>query len=139
MGRGYSNEIQNITSTKNISSGMMQITASKNDKHIWELTIDPNSDYLVRKAILKREGMTEPMIIITSEGTITKYGITLGKHGTYKYSGSPVVEFEVTDISQISGHNKHYEDVLSLLNSPLPRGSSIVDLRGEKPVRSMVE
>jgi hypothetical protein len=138
-GRGFSDSIQSITSTKILPSGVMQITAPQKNGNNWELTIDPNSDYLVRKAVLMQEEMSEPKRIVTSEGSITKHGITLGKFGTYKYSGSPLVNFEVIDISKISGHNELYEEVLSFLNSSLPPGSIIVDLRGDKPIRSTVK
>lgn len=138
-GRGFSDNIQSITSAKSLPSRMMQITAQNKHGHSWELNIDPNSDYLVRKAVLMQEGMSEPTRIVTSEGSITKYGITLGKYGTYKYSGSPVVKFEVIDISKIDEPNRLYEDVLLLMNEPLPLGTSIVDLRGEKPIRTTVK
>ena len=138
MGRGFSDDIQSITSAKSTPSHMMQITAPNKGGRSWELTRDPNSNYLVRKAVLTKEGISEPIRIVTSEGSITKYGITLGEYGTYKYSGSPVVKFEVKDISKIDGSNSLYEDVLLLMNEPLPLGTLIVDLRGEKPIRTTV-
>jgi hypothetical protein len=142
IGRGFSTkDFGSITSVKTQSSGMMQVTAHRPSVPAltWELTIDPNSDYLVRKAILTREGENKPTIVVTSSGIMMKDGIKTSKYGTYKCSSSSEISFEVTDISKLVGPNKLYEEVLSQLNSPLPTGASVVDLRGEKPVRTTVK
>jgi len=141
-GRGFSTkDLGSITSVKTLSSGLMQVTAHRPGVPAltWELTTDPNLDWLVRKAILTRERENKPTIVVTSSGIMMKDGIKVSKYGTYRYSSSPEVSFEVTDISKVVGPNKLYEEVLSRLNSPLPSGASIVDLRGEKPVRTTVK
>ena len=140
-GQGFSKDIHNITSVKTLPSDLLQVTAHRQDisRHTWELTIDPNLEYLVRKAILMREGANKPTILVTSGGLMVKDELKIGKYGTYKYSVSPEILFEVAGISKVVGPNKLYEEVLSRLNSPLTPGSSIVDLRGEKPVRTTVE
>lgn len=138
-GRGFSGHLRSITSVKSLPSGQVQVTAHSSVGHTWELTIDPNSDYLVRKAILTRERENKPTIVVTSGGIMMKNGIKTGKYGTYRYSGSPERSFEITDISKVVGPNKTYEKVLLHMDSPLPPGTSIVDLRGEKPIRTTVK
>jgi len=140
-GRGFSRDLGGITSAKTLPSGLLQATGHRPGRpgHIWKLTIDPNSDYLVRKAILTPEGENKPTIVVTSGGIMMKDGIKTGKYGTYRYSSSPERSFEVTDISKVVGPNKLYEEVLLHLDSPLPPGSMIIDLRGEKPIRTTVE
>ncbi len=142
-GRGYSSELNSITSVKTLPSGLIRVTANRSsDKGFggtWELTVDPNTDYLVRKGVFTRTGADKPTRVVTSDGLIVKDGLKISKYGTYKYSVLPEVSFEVTEISKIIGPNELYNEVLSFMNSPLPTGTSIVDLRGEEPVRTTVE
>jgi len=139
-GRGFSRDLGSITSVKTLPSGLVQATGHRpgGPGHIWELTIDPNSDYLVRKATLTWPGQNKPTIVVTSGGLMVKDGLKIGKYGTYRHSSSER-SFEVTDISKVVGPNKLYEEVLLHLDSPLPPGSMIIDLRGEKPIRTTVE
>ena len=105
----------------------------------WELTIDPNSDWLVREATFTRDGTNTSIIIVTSGGIMAKEGLKIAKYGTFKFSNLPELFVEVTDISKVVGPNRLYEEVFSHLNSPLPPGSDIVDFRGKVPLMTTVK
>lgn len=143
VGRGFSKQLKTVTSVKSLSSGLMEVIShgSRDPRFqgTWELTIDSNSNYLVRKAIYTPNGRGSPTIVVTSTGVIAESGATLAKYGTFKYSNLIELSVEVTDISKVVDPNKLYEEVLSRLNSPLPIGASIFDMRGEKPIRTTVE
>jgi len=143
MGRGFSRHLGIVTSLKSLSSGGIKVKSEgsygQGLNGSWELILDPNSDYLVREALFTMDTAPKPTIIVTSTGVMMKDGIKIAKHGTFKYSNSLEASFEVTDISKVVGPNLLYEEVLSRLNSPLPPGSLISDLRGEKPIRTTVK
>lgn len=142
-GRGFSRHLGAITLTKTLPSGLTKVNSkgslAPGVPGTWELTMDPNSDWLVREATFTMEGQLEPTKVITSSGIIEKDGIKLARYGTYKYSNLVELSVEVADISKIVGPNKLYDEVLSRLNSPLPAGASVVDLRGEKHTMTNVE
>jgi hypothetical protein len=142
-GKGFSGHIGTVTSIKSLPSGLTKVNSQGSYgsglQGGWELILDPNSDYLVREAIFTMKGMDRPTIVVKSSGVIEKDGIKNAKYGTFKFSNVLELSVEVTDISKVVGPNKLYEEVLSRLNSPLPQGSSIVDLRGDKPVRTTVK
>lgn len=143
MGRGFSKHLGTVKSAKSLSSGLVKVTSKGSQgpgfEGRWELTIDPNSDFLVREAVFTPDGMNKPITTVTSSGVMEKDGIMLAKYGTLKYSNFPHYSIEVTDISKVVGPNKLYEEVLSRLNSPLPPGASVIDLRGEKHTMTNVE
>jgi hypothetical protein len=143
MGRGFSRHLGSVKSEKSLSSGLLKVTSQGSHgpglNGTWELTIDPNSDYLVREAIFTMEGELKPTKVITSSGVIENDGIRLAKCGTYKSSSGFELSIKMTDISKVVGPNKLYEEVLSCLNSPLPPGTSIIDHRGEKTFITTVE
>lgn len=143
MGRGFSRHLGIVTSAKSLSSSLVKVDSKGSHAPgvpgAWELTLDPNSDYLIRKATFTMEGHLEPTRIVTSSGIIEKDGIRLAKYGTFKISDLLDLSVEVTDISKVVGPNKLYEEVLFLMDSPLPSGASILDMRGEKPVRTTVK
>ncbi len=141
-GRGFSRHLGNVTSVKALTSGLMKTTSQGSFgpglQGTWELTVDPNSDYLVREAIFTMEGEHKPTKVITCSGVMMKDGVRLAKYGVYRTSTSEL-SIEVTDISKVVGANALYEEVLLYLNRPLPPGSSILDLQGEKPIRTTVK
>jgi hypothetical protein len=143
MGIGFSRHLGTVTSAESLSSGLVKVTSKGSHAPsvpgAWELTIDPNSDYLVREAFFTMEGQLEPTNVITSSGIIEKDGIKLAKYGTCKSGNLFEISVNVTDISKVVGPNKIYDEVLSHLKEPLPSGTSIVDLRGEKPIRTTVK
>lgn len=143
MGRGFSRHLGTVTSLKSLFSGGIKVTSEgsygQGLNGSWELILDPNSDYLVREALFTVDTAPKPTIIVTSTGVMMKDGIKIAKHGTFKYSNSLEVSFEVTDISKVVGPNLLYEEVLSRLDSPLPAGARIYDLRSKKPVVTTVE
>lgn len=73
-GRGFSRHLGNVTSVKSLTSGLMKVTSQGSFgpswQGTWELTVDPNADYLVREAIFTTEGQHEPIKTITSSGVI---------------------------------------------------------------------
>ncbi len=143
VGRGFSRHLGTVTSLKSLSSGGIKVTSEgsygQGLNGSWELTLDPNSDYLVRKAIFTMDGADKPTIITTSSGVTMKDAIKVANRGVYKFVGVREVSVEVMEISKVVGQNKIYEEVLLHLDSPLPTGSLISDLRGEKPIRTIVK
>lgn len=142
MGRGFSRYLGTIKSTKSLSSGLLKVTSQGSYgggfQGTWELTLDPNSDWLVREAVFTPNGADKPITEVTTSGVVEKDRIKLAKDGVLKYTNFPEYSVQVTGISKVVGPNHLYEEVLSRL-SPLPPGTSTIDLRGEKPVRSTVK
>jgi len=137
-GRGFSKHLGAVKSIDNLPSGLKRVKSKDKSTGNWELTIDPSSDYLVRKAFLTKEGMDEPTIEVTSSGVIENDVLRIAEYGTYK-SSMLKLSFEVADISKVVGRNELYEEVQSFLNEPLLKGASIIDLRGKEPVRTTVK
>jgi len=58
-GRGFSKDLRSVTSVKTLASGLLEVTvqASRGQglQGTWELTTDPTSDYLVRKAAFTKK------------------------------------------------------------------------------------
>lgn len=142
-GRGFSKRLGAVTSVRTLSSGLTKVTSlplhGSGPEGSWELTIDPNSDYLVREATFTPDGADKPTIEVTSTGVISKDGIKIAKNGVYKSSSGLELSIEVNDISKVVATNRLYEEVRSYLDGPLPSGAGIIDLRGEKPVRTTVK
>lgn len=142
-GRGLASNLDIVNSVKSLSSGLTKVTAygsyGPGLQGSWELILDPNSDYLVREATLMTGSHDKPTIVIASDGVIRKDEVKMAKYGTFKYSNILDLSFEVTDISKVVGTNTLYEEVISRLNSSMPPGSEIIDMRGEKPVRTTVK
>lgn len=143
-GRGFSRHLRTVTSVESLSSCLTKVTATgsywSSLPGTWELTLDANSDYLVRKAILTPHGLDIPAIEVTSTGLVAKDLLKIARNG--KATSLNVFEFllEVRDISKVVAPNVVYEEVLSRLNSPLPSGKAeIMDYRGEKTVRIPVK
>ena len=143
VGRGFSKHLKTVTSIKSLSSGLMKVISHGSHgsglKGNWELILDPNSDWLVREATLTTDGHKKPKIVISSSGVIVKDELKMAKYGTFRYSNLLELSVEVTDISKVVGTNTLNEEVLSRLNSPMPPGSVIMDMRGEKPVITTVK
>jgi len=142
-GTGFSKHLGPITSVKSSPAGLIKVTSKGSygsaQQGIWELTLDPNSDYLIKKAIFIMDGGDKPTIITTSNGVKEKNRIKMAKYGAFKYSNLLELSVEVTDISKVIGLNLVYEEVCSSFDKPLPKGAEIIDLRGEKPVRTTVK
>ena len=143
-GRGISRRLGAVMSVKSLSSDLIKATAKGSygsgiPLGTWELTLDPNSDYLVRRATFTPVGADRPTVAVTSSGIMMKDGLKIAKYGTFKFSNLLELSVQVTGISKVLGPNKLYEEVLSHLNSPLPPGSDITDFRGKKPVITTVE
>lgn len=144
MGRDFSRDLGTIKSVKTLSTGLMEVTSEGSHgptlPGMWELIVDPNSDYLVRKAVFTTNWLDRPTIIVTSNESITKDGIKLAKHGTFSYPGGRYeASIEVTDISKVVGPNLLYEEVVSRVTSPLPPGAQIADCRGKKTIITTVK
>jgi len=142
-GRSFSGYVGTVMSIKSLLSGLTKVTSQGSYglslQGGWELTLDPNSGWLVREAIFTMKGMDRPTIVATSSGVIEKDGIMLAKCGNVKFSNVLELSVEVAEISNVVGPNKLYEEVLSRLNSPLPPRSEIIDFRGEKPTITTVK
>lgn len=141
-GLGFSKYLSMPKAVKSLSSGLIELTAEGSygrAKGNWKLTLDPNSDYLVREAIFTGEKANRDLIVVASSGAVSNDGLMLAKHGMLKYAGHSELNVEVTSVSKVTGPNHLFEKVLSRLDSPLPSGARIYDFRGEKPVVTTVD
>ena len=143
VGRGFVTDLGTVKSTESLPTNLIHVTSQGSRgltlKGTWQLTLDPNSDWLVREANFTRDGADKPTVVVTSTGTVTKGKLQVAKYGTFKYSNALELSVEVTAISEVVARNRLYEEVLSQFTGPLPPGSQISDFPGDKPVRSTVE
>jgi len=142
-GRGLSRHLGAIRSIESISSGMKRVVSEGSfgegiPRGSWRLIIDPNSGYIVRNAVFTPADHESPLVEVATEGTIAQDEISLARYGTFKYANLLEVVVGVGSVSRVSGPNEVYREVLSKLNSPLPLGSEIMDLRGEEINRTTV-
>jgi hypothetical protein len=143
-GRGFSTHLATVRSVESLPLGLTKVTARgsywSSLPGTWELTLDPNSDYLVRKAILTPDGRHIPAIEVTSTGLVAKDLVQIARNGKTTCLNVFEVLIEVRDISKVVGRNVLYDEVLSRLNSPLCSGKAeIMDYRSEKAVRIPVK
>lgn len=144
VGRGFAKHLDSITSTKSLSSGLLEINAQGSfgsglSGH-WKLTVDPNANYLVREATFTADGQVEPTIEVTSTGIITKDGLKYAKIGEFISAPDLEISVEADVISKMVAPNELYQLVLGKINANLPPGKSeIVDFRGEVITRTSVK
>lgn len=72
LGRGFTRRIDHIEEVTRIGDGTLRVKAESNVGNLpwrWELSIDPDSDYLVRSAKTYLRDSEEPSYIIDSLGT----------------------------------------------------------------------
>jgi hypothetical protein len=143
MGRGYSSQLTTIGTVESLPSGFLKLQSSgscgSGFQGRWDVTVDPNADYLVREAFFTRDGESKPMEVVTTNGIMKQNGIVFAKNGTYKSISGFELSVEVTALSKMNGGNTFYNEVVSELNKKLPHGASIVDMRGDKTIRKTVE
>lgn len=141
-GRGFSRHLASNVSIASQTPHLTEITSQDSWQGVtgnWKLTLDPSSDNLIREAIFTVNTAALPSVKVATNGIIEKDGIKMAKSGTVKYLSSLELNIEIMEISKIIGANDLYEEVSSLLNKPLPTGAMIIDMRGDKPVRSTVK
>lgn len=143
-GIGFSKYLCTPKAVKSLSLGFIELTAEGlyaqgQGKGKWTLTLDPNSGYLVRKAIFRGDKANRDLIAVTSRGALSNDGLVVAEHGTLKYADSPELNVHVEGISKVTGPNHLFGEVLSRLDSPLPAGAMIYDLRGEKSIITSVK
>lgn len=142
MGRGFSRHLGAVKSTKLLSSGLLRVASEGSYgggfQGTWELTLDPNSDSLVRKAVFTPKGADKPITEVTTSGVVTRDGLTMAKYGVLKHTGFVELSIEVTGIYKVVGPNHFYAEVFTNVTKPLPIGAVIMDFRGKEPVRTTV-
>lgn len=141
-GIGFSKYLSTPKAVKSLSSGLIELTAEGlfgQGKGTWKLTLDPNSVYLVREAVFTGEVANRDLIVVASSGSVSNDGLMLAKHGMLKYADLLELNVEVRSIYKVTDQNHLFREVLFLLDSPLPAGATIYDLRGEKPVVTTVD
>ncbi|MGA2092868.1 MAG: hypothetical protein ABSH16_05605 [Sedimentisphaerales bacterium] len=136
MGIGYSKRLETISSVESLPSGLIELKSIGSFEPSfhgnWDLKLDPNADYLVREAVFTRDNETTPIKIVSTSGVVKKDKITLAKRGVYKSASGFELSVEVEDINKVEGENQLFNDISSRFQKPLPKGSSITDLRGDK-------
>jgi hypothetical protein len=144
MGFGFSKHLGTISSSDTISTNQMKVVSRGSYGSAlpgtWELTIDSDSDNIVRNAVFKTDFLNRPSLVVTTNGIISKDTIKLAKNGSFHHMGSHYkANIEVTGISKVVGPNPLYEEVVSQINSPLPPGAQIADCRGKETIITTVE
>jgi hypothetical protein len=140
IGWGYSKHLARSVSTKSVD-GFVKMTAEGSygtgSEGTWELSLDPNSAYLVRGASFQRSGANKPSITITNTGTFSKGTLKIARRGTFEWVAGLKLSVEITDfVAGTPGARHLIDEVGAVVNSPLPKGASILDLRGPRPVRT---
>jgi hypothetical protein len=133
-GRGFTKLINNLVSLDVLPTGNITAKAqtSISPETFLNLTIDPNSDYLVRTAKYMFSGQDDPSGEITNTGNIIRNGVTYAKSGLLK-TGSTEITIQIND--EEPKLDDVYNEVLNYMKKPLdPQRTSIIDHRGEKPV-----
>jgi hypothetical protein len=143
IGRGYSKHLARVTSTEP-ADGLVKMTAEgpygEGPEGIWELSIDPNSDWIVRSASFRFTGLDKPSVIVTNRGILSKDDVSIAKYGTYKSTAGLELSIEVDDLAREPLAVKRLVDeVTAVIDSPLPVGAFIMDMRKSPPVRTTVE
>lgn len=144
MGRGFSRYLGTVTIVEEKGDSMVETgadgTYGKTLHGSWKLTTEGGTDHLVRKATFRLDGETKAFIEVSSSGLVEKSGVKLAKRGVFRAPTVNVeVSLEVEDISRVDGINRVYEEVISMLDGPLPKGSQILDWRGEETVITSVQ
>jgi hypothetical protein len=143
IGRGYSKHLARVTSTEP-ADGLVKMTAEgpygEGAEGIWELSIDPNSDWIVRSASFRFTGLDKPSVIVTNSGILSKDDVSIAKYGTYKSTAGLELSIEVDDVAREPLAVKRVlDEVTAIIDSPLPMGAFIVDMRKSPPVWTTVE
>jgi hypothetical protein len=143
IGRGYSKHLARTVSTK-IANGL--VTAAADGSYgseipgTWELSVDPNSDWIVRSASYRFSGLDEPSVVVKNEGVFSKDDIRIARYGTYKAPAGLELSINVDDIAKGASAAKGLiDEVTGVVDSPLPIGAFIVDMRKLPPVRTTVK
>ena len=142
VGRGYCKHITHTVSTKQ-SGALLTATAdgsygAQGPEGNWELSVDPNSYYLVRGAFYCLKGQDRPSLVTRNSGLLSKGNIRMARYGTYQ---SPFLKLstEATNIeTEPSEVRRFFDEVRATLDAAPPVGASIVDLRSGRPVRTRV-
>lgn len=86
LGRGYSQLITHVDSVSTGPGGLMSVRGRgflfSPDAGRWELEIDTERQYLVRKAVFTQDGGIEPVFVSESEGYYDS-DVALGQKGTF--------------------------------------------------------
>lgn len=143
VGRGLSKDLLDVKSSQNISSGLIKATLEGsyggNISGRWVLTMTPEPDSIIRIAQFTPIGAVAPTMEITTVGTIGEVPIKIAKSGTLRYSERSEISVEVTKILDMLSTQDLYDETVSEFNKELPHGTSMIDLRGDKPIRSTVK
>ena len=149
-GRGLSSDIGNVESTEILTDGKVKCISSGSrgpgiPSGKWEITLDPDSDYLARKAVFFKgdefvgdEHKGKPIVQVVSSGLIEKDGLTFAKSGVLNYSDLFEFSAEVKSISKVFLINWLYRKVVGKVED-LPSGASIYDMRTGVPVTTKVK
>jgi hypothetical protein len=140
IGWGYSKHLARSVSTQSVD-GLVKMTAEGSygtgSEGTWELSLDPNSAYLVRGASFQRSGANKPSITITNTGTFSKGTLKIARRGTFESVIGLKLFVEITDLAtDASAAKRLIDEVGAVVNVPAPKGASILDLRGPRPVRT---
>jgi hypothetical protein len=148
-GRGIPKQLKNISSIEQDASGeKVKIKAKgllgEGLEGWWALSIDPNSDYLIREASFSADVNSPPICRVLSSGTVsTKDGTAFASKGILIFDKDKGLQTSVDDVNIVSlgdiGCNDFLMKISKQLDMPMPIGSQVWDFRGKTPVRSTVK
>jgi hypothetical protein len=147
IGKGISQQLKNISSLELDSSGKNVKVQAKGLlgeglEGKWILSVDPNSDYLIREAAFIADVNSSPLCQVTSSGTIsTKDGVAFASKGNILFG--KVLQTSIVDVNIVSMSDNDCNDfrqkISKQLDVPSTPRTQIWDFRGEKPIQSTVK
>lgn len=93
LGRGFSDLLEQVTSSSAIDGGLLRITATGSlfspNMGDWEIILDSEKDYLVRSATFTRSGSDwKTTVICDPSGGVTQEGLSLWNRGTFNLASN---------------------------------------------------
>lgn len=110
----------------------------KDTKGTWELTVDPNAGYFIRKASYTGEGLNRPSIKVSTSDIVKKDGLEYANKGHIAFDDFDIRDYANIDIS-LGDNQELRQEVNQHMEAPLASGSEIIDFNEGKPTRMTVK
>jgi hypothetical protein len=137
-GRGFAEELSEAKSER-VSDEGIEIeatgTCGPGLRGRWSLTCDRGADPLARRAsFFTEKNPMQPVVEVSNSGLIKCVGLRMARSGTITL-GPVSAHFEVLSLKRLASSCAEecelYREVLKRLQDPLPKGSQVIDQRGE--------
>jgi hypothetical protein len=136
-GRGFSEELTELTDEKTSDSGV-EVRGKGRSASLagrWTLKWENAGDLLIRQAQFFPDVNPEtPDLEVSNSGVVRCAGLSLARNGDLRV-GALRTHFEVLSLKPLASPDPNecelYREVLQRLTAPLPKGSQVIDRRGE--------